>query len=134
MSTVNKNKTKKKNTSQVKINKEKTLRVLCFVVAVSILASLFLGFKLYAYGKDVKITYSEYNGTGISNSTQTVEVCKKYKLKTPTDSSGRDRVFLYWSTDKTEKGKVKQDGIWLLTTKDVVLYAVWGSGEWTDSY
>ena len=111
MASINKGKTKGSSVKPYKIEKKQILLILSVVVAVSILASLFLGFKIYAYGKDVKITYSAYNGTGISTEHQTVEVCKKYKLKTPNDITGKERVFLYWSTDKTEKGKVDQEGI-----------------------
>ena len=127
---------KKKNNNKKfgKRQKKITLIILSCVVALTVLCSVVFGFKLYAYGKDVTVVYAVNGGT-ISASTQVVEVCKSYTLKTPIRS---DKKFLYWSTDGTEKGKVKSSGLWLASTKkQVVLYAVWGKSsdsDWTSNY
>lgn len=114
--------------------KNKLLLSLCVFVAVCILATLVFGLKLYAYGKDVKIVYSTSDGTSVAGGHQIVEVCKKYKLKTPKDTTGDEREFLYWSTNGKASGKVDMSGIWLESTDNIILYAVWGDGEWSNNY
>ena len=118
-----KSKNKKKN---LKKQKKLILMILSGVVALSILCSVFFGFKLYAYGKDVKIIYNS-NGATLSSQTQTVEVCKRYTLLKPTRSG---YTFLYWSTNNKADGRVATKGIWLASTDDEVrLYAVWEKNE-----
>ncbi|MBR2336626.1 MAG: hypothetical protein IKA61_01630 [Clostridia bacterium] len=127
-------KTYSKKKKKINKHQKKTaLLILTGVIFISIVCSLMFGLKLYAYGKDVTVVYAANGGT-VEVSTQVVEVCKSYQLKTPTHSG--DREFLYWSTDGTEKGKVKSSGLWLLSTEDqIVLYAVWGEEkEWTGNY
>ena len=121
------------------MNKKKLIAIMSAAIVVCIMASLFFGFKLYAYGKDVEITYVNTSGVSMSVTTQKVEVCKKYTLKTPTDKSDKEREFLYWTTVKpgtgnTEKGKVNSTGLWLLSTRDITLYPVWGDANWSDHY
>lgn len=127
----NKRKKKKGLTAQ---NKKLIIMIMSIVLAVSILTSLFVGFKLYAFGKDIKITYV-LRGGSLATTTQTVEVCKKYKLPTP---RREDYQFMYWSLDKEGKKKVDISGIWLNTTVDVTLYANWGEYNdedgWTKPY
>lgn len=126
MAKVNAKHKKKINKNQKKI----VLIVLCVVVALSMLSAVFFGFKLYAYGKDVKVIYNA-NGGKLSSQTDVVEVCKKYTLDTPKQSGYK---FLYWSTDGKATGKVATSGLWLTTTKNEIrLYAVWEEleDEWT---
>ena len=127
----NKRKKRKGLTAQ---NKKLIIMIMSIVLAVSILTSLFFGFKLFAFGKDIKITYV-LRGGSLATATQTVEVCKKYKLPTPQRD---DYQFMYWSLDKEGKKKVDISGIWLNTTVDVTLYANWGrlddEDEWTKPY
>lgn len=112
-------------------NKKIILIVMSVVIALSILASVFFGFKLYAFGKEVTITYKTRGGN-LASDTQIVKVCNGYQLYTPTDSLERE--FVYWSLDVKGKEKVDMSGIWLLSTEDIVLYANWEDGGWTPNY
>ena len=112
------------------------LIALSAVIGLSIVCSAFFGFKLYAYGRDVTIIY-DASGGKLDSPTQVVEVGKAYTLKTPVASG---KVFLYWSTDGTEKGKVKTSGRWFVSAeKQIVLRAVWqvsapNGEQWTGNY
>ena len=125
---------KNKTATMTVEQKNKILTVLCIFVVACILATAVFGLKLYAYGRDVKVVYSTSGGTSVSGGYQIVEVCKKYKLKTPKDTTGDGREFLYWSTNGKESGRVSMSGIWLESTDNIILYAVWGEGEWSNNY
>ena len=116
--------------------KNKLLLSLCVFVAVCILATLVFGLKLYAYGRDVKVVYIDRSKPEPSQlvGDQIVEVCKKYKLKTLKDTTGDGKEFLYWSTNGEESGRVSMSGIWLESTDNIILYAVWSEGEWTENF
>lgn len=130
--TKNKNSKNGKNKSNFFAqNKKLILIVMSVVIAVSILAAVVFGFKLYAFGKEVKITYKTRGGN-LANETQIVRVCNDYSLYTPTHP--QEKTFEYWSLDVKGKEKVEPSGIWLLSTDDIVLYANWGDDGWTDNY
>lgn len=130
-----KTKTKKKNggkkTNFFSENKKLILIVMSVVISLSILASVFFGFKLYAFGKEVKITYKTRGGS-MASETQIVRVCNGYSLYTPIHSL--DKAFSHWSLDVKGKEKVDMNGLWLLSTEDIVLYANWGEDGWTPNY
>ena len=120
-----------KNESFFSKNKKMILVVMSVVVALSILVSVVLGFKLYAFGKEVKITYVTRGGN-LASETQIVRVCNDYSLYTPMHPN--EKTFKYWSLDLKGKEKVDASGLWLLSTEDIVLYANWADDGWSGNY
>ena len=126
-----KNKSGAKQESFLSKNKKIILVVMSVVIALSILVSVVLGFKLYAFGKEVKITYVTRGGN-LASETQIVKVCNDYTLYKPTHS--QEKTFKYWSLDIKGKEKVDSSGLWLLSTEDIVLYANWADDGWSGNY
>lgn len=120
---------KKKNKAY---RKRLFLIILSSIILISLTCTLFLGFKIHTYGREVTVIYAAGEGE-VQPATQVVYVYKRYQLATP---SNPDREFLYWSLDGTEKGKVNIDGIWRVSSdRQVVLYAVYGEEYgWTENY